>query len=299
MTFKALLGTAFVSVVISLTAATGAFLYWKSTSPFLADNQTQFNEMVAKSIKLNRASQYAAEVTKKLAKYENLAVSDAPEGRRIYGKLDARFTLVEFSDFECPYCKRFHETPKKIVDQAPEHVKWEWRHMPLDFHNPAATREAVMTECAAEQRGAAGFWVAAEEMFNKTRGNGQGIADVDEFAAGIGLDTDQFQDCLKSGRYDKRIQADMKLAEKYKVTGTPATLIVDGLTGEEKLVSGALPIQKLIATISGMIDAHEKRTTPPAEGAANGSSEEGRESSAAITAQAADVEAGLPPTNSQ
>lgn len=299
MTFKVLLGTAFVSVVISLTAATGAFLYWKSTSPFLADNQTQFNEMVAKSIKLNRASQYAAEVTKKLAKYEDLAVSDAPEGRRIYGKLDARFTLVEFSDFECPYCKRFHETPKKIVDQAPEHVKWEWRHMPLDFHNPAATREAVMTECAAEQRGAAGFWVAAEEMFNKTRGNGQGIADVDEFAAGIGLDTDQFQDCLKSGRYDKRIQADMKLAEKYKVTGTPATLIVDGLTGEEKLVSGALPIQKLIATISGMIDAHEKRTTPPAEGAANGSSEAGRESSAAISAQATAGEVGLPPTNSQ
>ncbi len=76
-------------------------------------------------------------------------------------------------------------------------------------------------------------------------------------------------------------------------------MIVDGLTGEEKLVSGALPIQKLIATISGMIDAHEKRTTPPAEGAANGSSEAGRESSAAISAQATAGEVGLPPTNSQ
>ncbi|WP_064363829.1 DsbA family protein [Pseudomonas sp. RIT-PI-o] len=281
MTFKALFGTACVSVVISLSAAAGAFYYWKSTQPFIADNQAQFNVMVAKSIKLNRAEQYAAEVNKKLAKYEDLAVNDAPDGRRIYGKLEARFTLVEFSDFECPYCKRYHETPKKLVDQAPDHVKWEWRHMPLDFHNPAATREAVMTECAAEQRGAAGFWVAAEEMFNKTRGNGQGIADVDEFAAGIGLDTDKFQDCLKSGRYDQRIQADMKLAEKYKVTGTPATLIVDSLTGEEKLVSGALPIQKLIATISGMIEAHEQRNAKPAVGAADSSTEAGSASDVA------------------
>ncbi|APC19464.1 hypothetical protein BLL42_27405 (plasmid) [Pseudomonas frederiksbergensis] len=296
MTFKALLGTACVSVVISLSTAACAFLYWKSTAPFIANNQTQFNEMVAKSIKLNRADQFAAEVNKKLAKYEDLAVNDAPEGRRIYGKLDARFTLMEFSDFECPYCKRYHETPKKLVDQAPDHVKWEWRHMPLDFHNPAATREAVMTECAAEQRGAAGFWVAAEEMFNKTRGNGQGIPDVDEFAAGIGLDTDKFQDCLKSGRYDQRIQADMKLAEKYKVTGTPATLIIDSLTGEEKLVSGALPIQKLIATISGMIDAHEQRKSQPVEGSADAQPEAG---SASASAQAATVEAGLPSANGQ
>lgn len=266
MTLKAHLATACTSVVISLSIVAGAFHYWSTSAPFIAHDQAQFNELVARSIKLERAAQFAAEAGKKFAKYENLAVNDAPDGRRIYGKLDARFTLVEFSDFECPYCKRYHETPKKLVDQAPDHVKWEWRHMPLDFHNPAATREAVMTECAAEQRGAAGFWVAAEELFNQTRGNGQGIADIDVFAAGIGLDTDQFQECLKSGRHDQRIKADMKLAERYKVTGTPATLIIDSLTGEEKLISGALPVQTLITTIADMIEAHKKSQAPVPSG---------------------------------
>ncbi len=86
-------------------------------------------------------------------------VSVNKDGRYIYGNPDARFTLVNYEDLECPFCKQFHKTPKYLVDTANNGaVNWEWRHFNLAFHEPMATKAAMTAECVAEQKGPKGFW---------------------------------------------------------------------------------------------------------------------------------------------
>ena len=78
------------------------------------------------------------------------ASSDLPAGPPwIYGQADARFTLTEFADLECPYCQAYFPRLKQWIDANPD-VNWQWHHLPLPMHEPAATREALLAECAGE-----------------------------------------------------------------------------------------------------------------------------------------------------
>ena len=75
------------------------------------------------------------------------------ERDHIYGNPDAVISLIEYSDFECPFCKRFHTTPKEIVDAYGGRVNWVYRHFPLAMHNPGAQKQAEASECANELGG--------------------------------------------------------------------------------------------------------------------------------------------------
>ena len=85
-------------------------------------------------------------VSKRYEEYGQ-AQQDAVDGKWIYGNAKARVTIVEFSDFECPFCKKFHSTPKELVDASNGNINWQWMHMPLSFHEPAASSEAEAAEC--------------------------------------------------------------------------------------------------------------------------------------------------------
>ncbi|ECV9568420.1 thioredoxin domain-containing protein, partial [Salmonella enterica subsp. enterica serovar Dublin] len=111
-------------------------------------SKAEFEAAVAESINKFVAQKQQADIDQKYAQFE-AAPEKVEEGKHIYGDLGARFTLVEFSDMECPFCKRFHDTPKQIVDASKGNVNWQWKHMPLDFHNPAAHKEALAAECIA------------------------------------------------------------------------------------------------------------------------------------------------------
>ncbi|MBJ6973827.1 protein-disulfide isomerase, partial [Vibrio cholerae] len=75
-------------------------------------------------------------------------------------------------------------------------VNWQWKHMPLDFHNPAAHKEALAAECIAGQKGNRGFWVFVNDIFHHTQGNGGGVADLASVVTGVGADLDAFRECL-------------------------------------------------------------------------------------------------------
>ena len=79
----------------------------------------------------------------------------------IRGEAWAEVSLIEYSDFECPFCKRFHGTPTSLMGRYAGRINWVYRHYPLDFHNPAARREAIASECAAQ--------VGGKEAFCSTR----------------------------------------------------------------------------------------------------------------------------------
>lgn len=231
--------------------------------PELFRDPAAFNKAVIAAFEGYVQAQQQEQITAKFDRYK-AAVEKAPDDKHIYGPLDARFTLVEFSDFECPYCKRFHKTPKRIVDSSKGMVNWQWKHLPLDFHNPAAHVQAQASECVAELAGNRSFWVFLEDVFENSRGNGQGVTDLAALAQGVGVDAAAFNECMQSGRHEATVEDHVTQAEKFGINGTPATFIVDNHTGKSQLVSGAQPEQAFLAAMGKL--ANEKDSTAPQSG---------------------------------
>lgn len=212
----------------------------------------QLEKAVSVAIENIESEKMKKNIASKLAAYTN-AQEQVAGGKHIYGSQNARFTLVEFSDLECPYCKRFHNTPKQLVDESNGNVNWEWMHLPLSFHNPAAQYGAEASECVADLNGNRSFWAYISEYYDHTRGNGQGAQDLALLAANIGVDQDAFRRCMTEGRYRSKVQEDANKAASLGVSGTPATFLVDNLTGKSQMLGGAQPAEAFVGVMRKMI----------------------------------------------
>lgn len=179
----------------------------------------------------------------------------AADRDHIYGSVDARISLIEYSDFECPYCKRFHPTAKQAVDAYGGKVNWAYRHFPLGFHNPLAQKEAEASECAAEIGGNDGFWRYADALYDRTRSNGKGfpVDGLVPLAAELGMDEARFSDCFESNRYAERVQEDFREGQAIGISGTPGNILLDNETGRVRVVSGAVPLARLRIEIDRMM----------------------------------------------
>lgn len=175
----------------------------------------------------------------------------SPARDHINGNPDAPITLVEYSDFECPFCKRFHPTVKKVIENNDGRVNWVYRHFPLAFHNPGAQKQAEASECAAELGGNDAFWRYSDLIYSRTRSNGNGfpIDGLVPLAGEIGLDRDAFRSCLDSGRMTARVKADYEDGVKAGITGTPGVILLNHETGAVLPLAGAVPAQRLQAAI--------------------------------------------------
>jgi len=173
------------------------------------------------------------------------------ENDHIYGNPKAPITLVEYSDFECPYCKRFHFSAKEFIDKSQGRVNWVYRHYPLSFHNPGAQKEAEASECAAEQGGNDSFWQYTNLIYMRTKAGGKGfpIANLVPLAEEVGLDKDSFEKCLNSGKMAKRVSADFKNGSAAGITGTPGNILIDNQSGKALFLNGAVSLQKLNASL--------------------------------------------------
>lgn len=177
----------------------------------------------------------------------------------ISGNPDAEISIVEYSDFECPYCKRFHATPKKLVEAFDGKVNWVYRHFPLSFHNPGAQKQAEASECAAELGGNDMFWQYTDQIYERTRAGGQGfpISSLAPLAAELGMDEQKFSECLDSGRYTDRVQEDLDEGTSIGIRGTPGNILLNNRTGKTLVRSGAQPFNVLKADIDRMLSDKE------------------------------------------
>lgn len=168
------------------------------------------------------------------------------EDDHIKGSLDAAVTIVEYSDFECPFCKRFHDTMNQVVEKYGDsgEVAWVYRHFPLEQLHPVKARAAaVASECAAEQGGNDAFWAFTDGYFDVTLTNNRTDIEtvIPQLAREIGLDEAAFEECRNSGRYDEKIQNDIENAVESGGRGTPWSVVI-GADGTTYPLSGAQPI---------------------------------------------------------
>ncbi|WP_449425880.1 DsbA family protein [Rhodanobacter lindaniclasticus] len=98
----------------------------------------------------------------------------------MYGKADARFTIVEYADLECPFCQSHVPMLRRWIDANPE-VNLQWHHLPLSMHEPAATRQARLAECAGETGGHAAFWNAIGWIYQHTSATAKAFPTICNF----------------------------------------------------------------------------------------------------------------------
>ena len=168
----------------------------------------------------------------------------------VKGDKDAPVTIVEYSDFQCPYCQRFYlQTLPSIQENYIDtgKVKLIYRHFPLSFHQNAGIA-AEAAECAGEQDEAM-FWAMHDIMFEKGSGDGSGLArdDLIGYATTLGVDVGEFTTCIDENRYANKIQSDMASGVAAGVSGTPGFLV----NGE--LVVGAQPYSVFQAAIEAAL----------------------------------------------
>lgn len=169
----------------------------------------------------------------------------------IRGNPNAPVKIVEYSDTECPFCKRFHDTMKQVMNNEGKQgkVAWVYRHFPLDQLHSKARKEAEATECAAELGGNDKFWAYLDRLMEITpANNGLDSTELPKIAQYVGLDTDKFNECLTSGRYAKKIEEHVQNAVATGGNGTPWSIVV-AKNGEKYPLSGAQPYESIKALI--------------------------------------------------
>jgi protein-disulfide isomerase len=166
------------------------------------------------------------------------------EGRPMKGDPDAPILMVEYSDFECPFCGRWIDETYPSIDEnyiQTGQVKLVFKHFPLSFHQNALPA-ALASECAHEQ---GMFW----EMHDIIFANQESLstANLKQWAADIGLDTEQFNGCFDSQKYADQIQQDMAEGIEEGISGAPG-FIINGV-----VISGALPYESFTEVFDGML----------------------------------------------
>ena len=159
------------------------------------------------------------------------------------GPESAPVTIVEFSDFQCPFCSRANNTVNEVVKQYGDKVRLVFRHFPLSFH-AEAPKAAEASACADDQKK---FWEYHDKLF----ANQQALKpdDLKKHAADLGLDAARFNECLDSGKHAATVKKDFEEGKKAGVTGTPA-FFVNGIA-----LSGAVPAEEF----KSIIDAELKK----------------------------------------
>ncbi len=177
-----------------------------------------------------------------------------PQKDHIRGNPNAQVAVIEYSDFECPFCKRVHPTYQQIMKEYGDKVMWVYRHYPLSFH-ANAQKEAEASECVAELGGNDAFWKFTDAIYERTTSQGTGFAldKLAPLAKEVGVNEAKFQSCLDSGKYAQKVKDDMDGGNKAGVNGTPGNIIVNLKTQKNSLVSGAQPFENFKSAIDSLL----------------------------------------------
>lgn len=172
----------------------------------------------------------------------------------VKGNRNAKIALIEYSDTECPFCKRFHPTAQQVVDTYKDQVMWVYRHYPLSFHKNAQ-KQAEAAECAGKLAGNDAFWKYIDAIYDRTEAGGTGFAldNLVPLAVEQGLNEARFAECLDSGEMAQKVKDQMDAGTQAGVTGTPGNILLNTETGKTRLLPGAVPFETVKAAIDELL----------------------------------------------
>jgi protein-disulfide isomerase len=182
-----------------------------------------------------------------------IVIRPVDKSDHIVGSINADVVVVSFTDLECPFCKRFHETMVRIMDEYRDggRVSWVYRHMPLDMLHVNARKEAEATECASIVGGNIKFWEYTNKILAYTKSNdGLDLRLLPQIASEVGLDVGAFNDCLSGDKAKKAVAEDEIDAVSAGAQGTPYSVIITK-DGKKIPIDGAMPFE----TVKAMIDS--------------------------------------------
>lgn len=207
----------------------------------LSDVRVQLRQALHQAKILQAMEQYLSQL-KANAKIQitlsppRVQVADDPKRRR--GNVNAAVSIVEFSDYHCPFCKQAETVVAEVLAKYDGQVRIVYRDFPLDNLHPHARAAAEAASCAGDQ---GKFWQYHDALF--TNAPKASADDLKGYALMIGLDATQFDRCLKEDTHRDLVQRDVEEATKLGITGTPAFFI------NGRFVNGAQPIEKFVQII--------------------------------------------------
>lgn len=235
-------------VVLVLTLMVVSFIAgsWWTKNQYLQKVKTLgiANTAVAANNPSGSAGQVPQAVPTEDLTPKKVSIDDDP----VLGDKSAKVTMIDFTDYECPFCKRyfddtFSQIKKEYIDTGK--VKYVVRDLPLSFHQNAH-KEAQAAQCAREQGGDEAYFKYHDEIFKRTTSNGTGLAldKLSVIAIDLGLDGTTLQSCLDADKYKAEVDKDLADAATVGASGTPTFFIgnstADGVITGTKIV-GAQP----------------------------------------------------------
>jgi protein-disulfide isomerase len=177
-----------------------------------------------------------------------LTLSDTDLSR---GDKNAPIILVEYSDFQCPYCVRFGKTMQDVEKAYTGKIRWVFRHFPLPFHQNA--KKAAYAAEAANRQGK--FTEYSDLLLANSQSDGTGLNDADllKYATQLNLNIDQFTKDMTDPLITNKVDAQEKEGESYNIQGTPTTFIVNQSGKVLDTIGGAYPIDQVEAKIDAAL----------------------------------------------
>ncbi len=163
----------------------------------------------------------------------------------IVGSPDAPIMLIEYSDFQCPYCARIYPTLKRIAEESNGQIAWVHRNFPLESIHPQARPSALAAECIADQLGNNGFWKFTDAVMSNQ--GKMSPAYYAQLATQFGANAQTFASCVSSEKFGSKIDTETADAMQNGGQGTPFTIVAGN--GVQVPISGALPYESIMAVI--------------------------------------------------
>lgn len=220
-----------IAIVIAAALIAGAIVY---TGMLKSGNPTQVGNG-------EKNEQVTAEIE----------VAPVTDKDHIRGNPNAPIMIVEYSDFDCPFCKNFHETMNKLMAEYGKDgkVAWVFRQFPLEQLHPNAPKTAAASECVASLGGNDAFWKFTDLVYgDRSTNEPTNISKLPEYAEKSGVSKDKFNACVSKGTFTQKITDDVAAALKTGARGTPYSIMIVG--DQQGVINGAQPY----ATVKQMVD---------------------------------------------
>ncbi|MEI6222708.1 MAG: DsbA family protein [bacterium] len=235
-----------IALLVAGLSISGAIFFTRNVSPAALANNNANNQVKAQPT----TSQDAVDPNENPLADKVKAVNDKDH---IRGSKTAGVKIVQFSDIECPFCKRFHPTMKQVMDEygAKGQVAWIFRQFPLDQLHPHARKAAEASECVAELGGNDKFWLFLDKVSDQAAAaTVLDPVEMSKIAVSLGIDKTKFDTCVSSGRLASLVAEDEQDGQDAGARGTPYSILI-APNGKKTVINGAQPY----AVVKQMIDA--------------------------------------------